>query len=144
MLQWNKKWFFSRHVQFDSGFQKSFLASPSYTTMSLEVVLKIRVILFEDFLVLLLGLGDPGLRWMSPEPDHLERVLRFRVRLGICNFSPLTGVNTSFVLSLRAWSSDASTCSNSSMSATKMSPCQILPDDNTYPRNFPGKTSGPN
>ena len=31
---------------------------------------------------------------------------------------PFIGVNTSFALSLRAWSSDASICSNSSMSAT--------------------------
>ena len=38
--------------------------------MSLEVGLKkIRLIHLEDFLVLLLGLDDPGLRWMFSEPD---------------------------------------------------------------------------
>ena len=59
-------------------------------------------------------------------------------------FSPLMGVNTSFALSLRAWSSDASISSNSSMSATRMSPFQIPPAGNTYPRNTLGKTLGPN
>ena len=40
---------------------------------------------------------------------------------------PLHGVNTSFALSLLAWTPDASICSNSSMSATVMSPFQMLP-----------------
>ena len=41
--------------------------------MSLEVGLKkFRLILLEDCLVLLLGLGDPGLRWMFSEPDLLK------------------------------------------------------------------------
>ena len=54
------------------------------TTMSLEVGLKkIRLILLEDFLVLLLGLGDPGLRWMVSESDLLQRVLPFHLRVGI-------------------------------------------------------------
>ena len=36
-----------------------------HTTMSLEVALKkIRLILLDDFFVLFLGLGDPGLRKM--------------------------------------------------------------------------------
>ena len=59
-------------------------------------------------------------------------------------FSLLVGVNTSFALSLRAWSSDASICSHSSMSATKMSPFQILPACNAHPTNIPGKTFDPN
>ena len=42
-------------------------------------------------------------------------------------FPLLCGVNTSFALSLLAWSSDASISSNSSMSATIMSPFQIPP-----------------
>ena len=43
--------------------------------MSLEVGLKkIRLILHEDFLVLLLGLGNPRLRCMVSEPDLLQRV----------------------------------------------------------------------
>ena len=52
--------------------------------MSLYVGLKkIRLILLEDFVVLLLGLGDPGLRWMFSEPDLLKRVVLFHLRLGI-------------------------------------------------------------
>ena len=42
-------------------------------------------------------------------------------------FPLICGVNTSSALSLRAWGSDASICSNSSMSATMMSPFQIPP-----------------
>ena len=45
---------------------------------------------------------------------------------GNMNFSPFSGVSTSFALSFLAWSSDASISSNSSMSATIMSPFQIL------------------
>ena len=54
------------------------------------------------------------------------------------------GVDTSFALSLQAWISDASICSNSSMSAVSMSPFQIPTACNAYPRNIPGKTFGPN
>ena len=42
-------------------------------------------------------------------------------------FPLLCGVNTSFALSLLAWSSDASISNNSSVSATIMSPFQIPP-----------------
>ena len=52
--------------------------------MSLEVELKkIRLILLHDCFVLLLGLGDPGLRWMFSELDLLQRVSPFHLRLGI-------------------------------------------------------------
>ena len=50
---------------------------------------------------------------------------------GNIKLSPFIGVNISFALSLLAWSSDASICSNSSMSAVNMSPFQIPPADNT-------------
>ena len=113
--------------------------------MSLEVGLKkIRLILLEDFLVLLLVLGDPGLRWMFSEPDLLQRVLPFHLRLGIWNFSPLIGVNTSFALSLFCVDFrcvhlfQIPQCLQ-----TKMSPFQILPACNAYPRNISGKTFGP-
>ena len=43
--------------------------------MSLEVVLKkTRLILLEDFLVLLLGLGCPGLRRVFSEPDLIQMI----------------------------------------------------------------------
>ena len=46
--------------------------------MSLEVGLKkIRLILLEDYLVLLLGLGDPRFKWMFSELDLLRKVYRF-------------------------------------------------------------------
>ena len=64
--------------------------------------------------------------------------------LGKMNFSPFMCVHTSFALSLFAWISNSSTLSNSSMSATKVSPFQIPTACNAYPRNIPGKTFGPN
>ena len=57
--------------------------------MSLEKVVKTRLILLEDFLVLLLGLGGPGLdvlRRRSP-PDSLTVPSAF----GSINVSPLLG-----------------------------------------------------
>ena len=47
---------------------------------------------------------------------------------------PFIGVNTSFAVNLLAWISHASICSNSSMSAISMSPFQIPPACNAYPR----------
>ena len=45
--------------------------------MSLEAALKkIRLILLEDYLVLLPGLGDPGLRWMFSDPDLFQKDYR--------------------------------------------------------------------
>ena len=52
--------------------------------------------------------------------------------------SPLCGVHTLFALSLRGWISDASTFSNSSMSATRISPFQVPRAINAYPRNLAG------
>ena len=55
--------------------------------MSLEVGLKkIRLVVLEDYLALVLGLGDPGSRWMFSEPDLLQRVWPFHLRLGIWTF----------------------------------------------------------
>ena len=43
--------------------------------MSREVVSKkTRLILLEDYLVLLLDPDDPGLRWMFSDPDLLQKV----------------------------------------------------------------------
>ena len=55
------------------------------------------------------------------------KILTVPSATGNMKFSLLCGVNTSFAWSLRAWSSDASISSNSSMSATKMPPFQIPP-----------------
>ena len=102
----------------------------------------VRLILPEEFLVLLLVPDDPGLKWMVSDVVLLQRFWLFHLRLGILkNFM---GVNTSLALSLLAWISDASIRSNSSMSATRMSPFQIPSAFNASPRNFTGKTFGPN
>ena len=63
---------------------------------------------------------------------------------GTIKSSLLCGVNISFALSLRGWIPDASNFSNSSMSATRISPFQIPPAINAYPRNVPGKKFLPN
>ena len=77
-----------------------------------------------------------------PRRCPLPKILTVPSATGGINLSPFIGVNSSFALSLLAWISDASVSSNSSMSATVMSPFQILPAYNAYPRNIPGM--GPN
>ena len=64
-----------------------------HPAMSLEVVVKkIRQILLEDFLILLLGLGDPGLRWMFSEPDLIRNRGLFLVRLSCRTDAVATGL----------------------------------------------------
>ena len=63
---------------------------------------------------------------------------------GNLNNSPFLDVNISFALSIRAWISEASNLPSSSISATIISPYQILPATNAYSRNFSGKTFLPN
>ena len=94
--------------------------------MNLDVDLKkTRLILFEDSLVLLLCLRGAKIKvdvlrsWSSPE------ILTVPSATGNTKCSLSNGVNTSFALSLRAWNSDASIPSNSSMSRTIMS---LFPD----------------
>ena len=112
---------------------------------AMSLVVEARLILLEDVHVLLLAQGCPRLRWMFSEPDLLQIVY-----FSICDLEFLKkvhhfgSVNTSFAMSLFAWTSDASIFSNSSMSATKMSPFQIPPTYTTYPRNIRGKTFLPN
>ena len=96
--------------------------------MSLEVGLKkTRLILLQDYFLLLPGLGDPGLTWDVLRSWSPPESLTVPSSIGKINFSPFIGVNTSFAVSLSARISDASICSNSSLSATKMSPFQIPP-----------------
>ena len=49
---------------------------------------KTRLILLEDYLVLLHGLGCPGLKRMFSVPDLLQKVWLFHLRLGIWDFHP--------------------------------------------------------
>ena len=116
------------------------LQSACHTTMSLEVVRKsIRLIHLEDYIVLLLGQGDPGKQWMFLEPDLLQIIWLFYLRMWK-NFSPFIGVKTSSALSLLACS-DASISSNSSMSATIMFPFQFFHPHTRHYRGT-GDTSG--
>ena len=75
-----------------------------------------------------------GVDFLSPWslPDN------FTVPSAIGNmiFHLFLDVNTSFVLSLRAWISDASNFPSSSVSATKMSPFQIPPRSRHIGRTF--------
>ena len=82
-----------------------------HLAMSLEVVVKTRLILQEDFL-LLLGLSCPGLRWMFSEPDLFQIIRLFHLRSGAFfhHFGALT-LPSHWV---SAWISDASILSNSS------------------------------
>ena len=72
-----------RWIQSPELDQKLFLASPSYHEESWKGVKNIRLILPEDVLVLLLGLGDPGLGWMFSDPDLLQGFWLFHLRPGI-------------------------------------------------------------
>ena len=62
-----------------------------------------------------------GLRRRSP-----PKIFTVPSATGNIKLSPFIGVNTSFALSLLVWISNASISSNSSMSATIMSPFQML------------------
>ena len=84
----------------------------------------------EELLVLRLVPDGPGLTWMFSDAVLPQRFWLFYLRPWKMKFPLLCGVNTSFALSLLAWSSDASIFSNSFMSATIMSPFQIPPAKN--------------
>ena len=126
--------------------QKSFSASASSSVQSPWRGLEKRVclILLEELLVPLLYPVDPWSRYMVSNADLSPETLIVPSANGNIKLSPFMGVNTSFALSLLAWISDASICSNSSMSAIGMSPFQILTATIAYPRNIPNKTFGPN
>ena len=70
-----------------------------HTTMSLVVRLKKTLLmLLEDNLVLLLGLGDPGLRWVFSDPVSSSN-FDCSICDWECEFFTFIGVNTSFALS---------------------------------------------
>ena len=98
VFQWNWEWFWSRHVQFDSGFHMMAINEISWdrpnhfwlhhhTMTSLVVELKKTcVTLLKDYLVLLLCLGSPGEKWMFSDPDLLQKFWLSHLRLGMWNF----------------------------------------------------------
>ena len=109
----------------------------------MSLMVEIRLFLLEDLHVLRLVQEDHVLRWMFSElisPDNFT----FPSAIRNVKFSLFFSAITSYAVSLRAWISDASKFSSSSMSATKMSPFQIPSAYNAYPRNMPSKTCLPN
>ena len=106
-LHWNGKWFFSRHVQFDSGFHvmtvnKIAWNGPeiisSFTNIQRWVLKwgwrKTRLILLEDYLVLLVGLGCPRLRWMFSRSSSSPEIMTVPSAIGNMKVSPFIGVDT--------------------------------------------------
>ena len=99
-----------------------------HTAKSLEVELqKTRLVLLENYLVILLGLGCPGLKWMFLRSWPSPEISTVPSATGNMKFPLLIGVITSFAVNLFPWISDASISSNSSISATDVSPFQIPP-----------------
>ena len=89
--------------------------------------------------------------WVVPyQGGCSQNLISFRyLNVSICDWEynfvhQFLGVITSFALGLLVWISDASIISNSSMSATIMSPFQTPSAYNTYPRNILGNTFFPN
>ena len=80
----------------------------------------------EELLALLLGLVYPGSSGGSQTLISSPETRTVPSATGHMKLPLLSSVNTSFALSLQAWSSDAFICSNSSMSVIHTSPFQIL------------------
>ena len=95
----------------------------------------------EEFLVLRHVPVGAGLRWMFSDAVLTQRFWLFHVRPGKWSFYLFAALT---LLQHLTWISDAPISSISSMSATLMSPFQIPPAYNAYPRNTPGKTFVPN
>ena len=80
--------------------------------------------------------------WFSSKIFPLFSLFRAVPYHGGCSQNLIS--SRQFHFSMLAWISDASIFSKSSMSATKMSPLQILHAYKTEPRNIPGETFLPN
>ena len=147
----NKKWFFSRHVQFDSEFHV--MALNEISCKRPEVIFSFRII--QRWLFLKWDSSDFPWRISCSSPccwrfrvtvDVLRRCSLPKIwtvpsATGHMKFPLLCSVNTSFALSHRAWTSDASISSNSSMSAS----FPDSPPRKTHSREtITGETFGPN
>ena len=99
IFQWNRVWFFSRRVEFDSRFNVMAVYEVSWhgpevidplhrhPDVSLEVVkVETLLILQENFFDLLLELGGPTSRWIFSVPALLQQIWLFHLRLGIWIF----------------------------------------------------------
>ena len=148
--QWNSDYLFSKHMEFDSGFNM----------MTRNVALRVRPETISGFTVTVRWVLSCWWKrpvWFSSKDFmHFSSFWVVPYQGGCCqnlisskkfNFflsrrwkSPILGVITVFASSLFAWVWDASIFSNSSMSANIMSPFQILLAYKTYPRSTPGRT----
>ena len=152
------KCFFSRHVLFDLVYNvmtiNEFSCDRPEVIFSFLIItgwvfLKMGWVYHSSELPSNISGSSPRSGWFRVKVVVLRRcsppkILTVPSATGKMKFPLLCGVNTSFALGLRAWSSDASISSNSSISATLLSPFQILSALNAYPKNIPGKTFGPN
>ena len=93
----------------------------------------------EEFLVLRLVPDGPGKSGCSQTLSSSILTVPSATK----KMTLFSDVDTSLELSLLKWNSDAFISSNSFLSATTISPFQILPAYNTNPRNVHGKTFGP-
>ena len=105
---------------------------------------KTLLILLEDYFVLLLS-GMSRIKVDVLRSCSLPKILTVPSASANMNLSPFIGVNTSFAFSLRAWNCDASISFQFFNVCNHHVSFPNLPHpDNTYPRNMPGKTFGPN
>ena len=88
-------------------FMKEFNSATEVESTVFFLMKRTRLILLEIYLVLLLSLGCPGLRWIYSQILISSR----KFDCSICNWemkiSPFIGDYTSFASSLRAWISDS-------------------------------------
>ena len=142
VLQWNGKWFFFQHVQFDSWYIVMttnefscdrpevifrFLIITSWVFLKMGWCIPFIWISLKNFLFFASFRTVSGSRWMFSDAVLTQRFLTLPFATGKMKFPLLCGVYTSLALSFLAWSSDASISSDSSMSATTKSPFQIPP-----------------
>ena len=158
VLQWNRKWFFSRHVQFDSGFHM--MATNVISCNRLEIILSLNnipcgVIMercwrresawssLKNFLFLASFWTIPDRGGCSQTLISSRNFYLFHLRLGIWN------CHLSLALTLplhRAFGRGVQMHPSAPIlqCLRSMSPFQILPACNAYPRKIPCKTFDPN
>ena len=159
VLLWNKKWFFYRHVQFDSGFHVLTVNRISWDRP--EIIFSFRII--ACWVILKRSWRKPFI-WFSSK--NFLFLSSFRTIPDWGGWSQTSISSRDFDCSICDWEYEVSTfswaltlplrwafgrgvltrptCSNSFMSVSGMSPFQIPPAYCAYPRNFPGKTFAPN
>ena len=147
IFKWYRTWFFTRDIEFNSrlnvitknNFQRSsknrfWLHRHPLACLTVETLVEVIIVFFVSCRIILSWGGSSENLISSRQRD------RSICERGYEHFSPFFGMRTSLALSLRAWISDVSKFCSSSMSATMMSPFQILPAFLAYHRKILGKT----